>query len=238
MQTNLATDTAPQTEGDDGAGLLDGFRFRPCMTWEDWETGLAIRRAVYGEGRGYDVAIPDEYDRRSWLFLAEDVALGRAIGTMRATPRWGGPVEAEECFTLPLHLRNGQAAEITRFGILPAHRKGRTATVVSLGLSKLVHDFSARIGIRHLIVCAKPERMWTYEWMRFKTTGMKARHTKLGGAEHELISLDFARCYEAVEKHPLEPFFRDARHSQVGVPAHIPSPGIPMADEDAVQIAI
>ena len=183
--------------------------------------------------------MPDEYDHRSWIFIAEDVATGKAVGTMRVTPRWGGAVEAEEYFTLPPHLRGTKAAEITRFAILPGYRKGKTfLPVVSLGLFKLVRDFSARIGIRHLIVCSKPERMWTYDWMRFKTTGKKAHYAKLNDAEHELISLDLVRCFEGAEDHPFYGFFRDAQYAEVEIPIRVPAPGLPFEDNDASRIAV
>lgn len=231
-------DTAPAPVDDFVAGILQGFRFRVCQTSEDWEAALEIRRSVYRESCGYEVPIPDEYDGRSWLFIAEDVATGAAVGTMRVTPRYSGPVEAEEYFTLPRHLRQN-SAEITRFAIMPGYRKGKTfLPVVSLGLFKLVRDFSARIGIRHLIVCSKAERMWTYEWMRFKTTGKRARYSKLNDAEHELISLDLVRCFEGAEDHPFYGFFRDARYQEVEVPARIPSPGLPFVPDDASHVAI
>jgi N-acyl-L-homoserine lactone synthetase len=235
MQTahQIATTDTPTTDQDDFvAGLLQGFRFRVCQTREDWEAAIEVRRAIYRESLGYEVPVPDEYDRRSWLFLAEDTATGKVVGTMRVTPRFAGRLESEEYFTLPRNLRDPMALEITRFAILPEYRKGKTfLPVVSLGLFKLAKEFGTRIGGRHLVVCSKAERMWTYEWMRFKTTGLKARYEKLNDAEHELISCDIQRTLSDMDDHPFGPFFKYAKYEEVEVPARIPSPGMPWDDE-------
>jgi N-acyl-L-homoserine lactone synthetase len=220
------------------AHLLEGFRFRVCQTPEDWDAALQIRRGVYQSSCGYEVPVPDDYDRRSWLFVAEDVATGKAVGTMRVTPRWSGPLEAEEYFSLPTYLRTPMSLEITRFAILPEYRKGRTfLPVVSLGLFKLVREFAARVGARHLVVCSKAERLWTYEWMRFKTTGLKARYEKLADAEHELISCDIHRTLDGMDDHPFGPFFKYTKYREVEVPARIPSPGMPW-DEQVAPVAV
>jgi N-acyl-L-homoserine lactone synthetase len=222
--------TFPDDDEDFVASLLRGYEFRVCERHEDWDAALAIRRRVYGAGCGYDVEIPDEYDARSWLFLAEDRATGEAVGTMRVTPRWRGALEAEEYFTLPRYLRTPMALEITRFAILPEYRKGKTfLPVVSLGLFKLLWSFATRIGASYFIVCSKPERLWTYDWLRFRTTGLKAAYAKLAGAEHELISFDLQRApiEYAASHHPFEAFFTNDRIREVVVPARIPGPGAP-----------
>ena len=57
---------------------------------------------------------------------------------MRLTPRFAGPLEPEEYFTLPKAFRSPRSVELNRFAILPAYRKGKTfLPVVSLGLFKL-----------------------------------------------------------------------------------------------------
>lgn len=226
------TETRNAEQDDFIAGLLQGYRFRVCETREDWEASIEVRRAVYRESLGYEVPVPDEYDQRSWLFLAEDVTTGKVVGTMRVTPRFAGRLEAEEYFMLPRNLRDPMTLEVTRFAILPEYRKGKTfLPVVSLGLFKLVREFGARIGGRNLVVCSKAERMWTYEWMRFKTTGLKARYAKLGDIEHELISCDIQRTINEMDDHPFGPFFKYGCFEEVQVPSRIPSPGMPWDDE-------
>src|SRR5690349_9498456 len=156
MQTAHQIEPAADTNDDFIAGILQGFRFRVCQTREDWEAAIDVRRAIYRESLGYEVPVPDDYDHRSWLFLAEETTTGKVVGTMRVTPRFAGRLEAEEYFTLPRNLRDPMTREITRFAILPEYRKGKTfLPVVSLGLFKLVREFGARIGGRYLVVCSK-----------------------------------------------------------------------------------
>jgi N-acyl-L-homoserine lactone synthetase len=231
------TDTQTTDQDDFVAELLEGFRFRVCQTREDWEAAIEVRRAIYRESLGYEVPVPDEYDHRSWLLLAEEVATGKVVGTMRVTPRFAGRLEAEEYFTLPRNLRDPMSLEITRFAILPDYRKGRTfLPIVSLGLFKLVCEFGSRIGGGNLVVCSKEDRMWTYAWMRFKTTGLRARYEKLNDAGHELISCDIQRTLSDMDDHPFGPFFKYARYEEVDLPARIPSPGMPWSDELAPAI--
>ena len=224
----MRTDAATTIRRSDDARIFEGYRFHLCQTQYDWERAIAVRRSVYHDLSHYEVAIPDAYDDRSWLLLAEDVATGTAAGTMRMTPRAMGTLEAEEYFMLPRHLRAADAAELTRFAILPEYRKGRTfLPIVSLGLFKLVRELAARSGVRHLVVCSRPERLWTYEWMRFRTTGRKARYAKLADAEHELISLDLARAFDRFQDHPFGRFFHHGRYDEIEVTSRMPRPGVP-----------
>src|ERR1051325_10181159 len=74
--------------------LLRGYRFRVCTDPASFAAALDVRRRVYQGGCGYDVPVPDEYDGRSWLLLAEHVEAGETVGTMRIAPRSAGPLEA------------------------------------------------------------------------------------------------------------------------------------------------
>src|SRR5439155_101825 len=75
------------------ADLLRGYRFRVCTDRVAFESALDVRRRIYLGHCGYDVPVPDEYDPRSWLLLAEHVGSGEVVGTMRITPRSAGPHE-------------------------------------------------------------------------------------------------------------------------------------------------
>src|SRR5687767_15458569 len=92
--------------------LLQGYRFRVAETAEDFEAALEVRREVYCGDFGYDVPVPDEYDHRSYLLIAEVEETGEIVGTMRITPREYGPIEAEEYFRLPGALDSTHAIEI------------------------------------------------------------------------------------------------------------------------------
>ena len=215
------------------AGLLRGYRFRVCETAEAARKALDIRRRVYVDASGYRLPIPDAYDTRSWLLLAEEDHSGQPVGSMRLTPRFAGPLEAEEYFTLPRELRSPWAVEINRFAILPAYRKGKLfLPVVSLGLFKLVMRFLQTLDAEHMVIASKPERVWTYEWMRFKRTGLTARYAKLDYTEHELLSYDFRRAVTILEGHPFRDFFVELEYSEVVMPTCAPALGLGMGGND------
>jgi len=212
---------------DPDAALLRGYRFVVCTTAAEAADALEIRRRVYVEGNGYPVAVPDAYDARSWLALARNEATGEPVGSVRITPR-RAPLEAEESFTLPLHLRTPRAAEISRLAILPSHRKGRTfVPVVSLGLFKLLLRFAETICAERLVVCSRAERLWTFEWMGFERTGLGAPYLPLAGVRHELLWGDFTRRAEILATHPFRRFFLDVEYDEVRVPAVVPPLGVP-----------
>jgi N-acyl-L-homoserine lactone synthetase len=224
---DLSTDDL-STDLDAGqSGLLAGYRFSVCDTPESFARALEVRRQIYVGNIGYEVPVPDSYDARSWLLLAEHVASGRAVGTMRLTPRFGGAFELEEYFTLPRELQSPRAVELSRFAILPEFRKGTTfVPVVSLGLFMLTRSWLDRIGAHLMVICAKPEKVWTYEWLRFQRTGRTAPYGKLGNVEHELLWCDFRRWCDArgdvtFQDHPFREFFT-ARHREVEVPTEMP----------------
>jgi N-acyl-L-homoserine lactone synthetase len=220
-------ETGIGTEQDLLAGMLEGFRFSVCETVEQAEAALELRDGVYNGSSGYSVPVPDEYDVRSWLLIAEDTTTGKVVGTMRLTPRSGGTLESEEYFELPAALRTPGAIELNRFAILPEYRKGKTfIPVVSFGLFKLVHEFLASIGAEHMVVSSKAERMWTYEWLGFQRTGQVAHYEKLNGAEHELLAYDFQARGETLAEHPFRDLFFNVDYDEVMVPSHAPRLGL------------
>ena len=146
---------------------------------------------------------------------------------MRLTPRLAGRLELEKYFTLPAPLRSPKSIELNRFAILPGHRKGKTfLPVVSLGLFKLVHTFLASLEAAYMVIASKPERVWTYEWMRFERTGQSARYGQLDGAEHELLWYDFERAPVILEGHPFRAFFIDLDYREVLLPDRLPALGL------------
>lgn len=221
MQTTelAGTSNDPQAEKLFLEGLLEGYRFFVAQTPEEVAQALEIRRRIYHDEVGYDVAIPDEYDHRSWFLLAEEIETGKRVGTIRLTPRTEGLLEAEEYFRLPLPLQARISLEVSRFAILPEYRKGKTfLPVVSLGLFNLTRCFADAMSFKYLVICSKAERLWTYEWLRFRRTGIVARYEKLKGAEHELLFLSFDWTEEALADHPLRVFIDGTRIPGVELP--------------------
>ena len=202
--TNLTETTA--TESADTFGLTDllkGYRFRVAETAEEFEAALNLRREVYCGDFGYDVPVPDEYDHRSYLLIAEVEETGEIVGTMRVTPRELGPVETEEYFRLPRNLDSRNAVEISRFAIKRSHRKTRTfLPVISVGLFKLVYELSMFLGADYQIVCTKSEKLFSYLTMGFTQTGIKKSYAKLNGVEHELLFHEFRRIPETMADNP------------------------------------
>ena len=205
--------------------LLRGYRFRVCTDPASFAAALDVRRRVYQGGCGYDVPVPDEYDGRSWLLLAEHVETGETVGTMRITPRSAGPLEAEEYFHLPRQLRHPRTVEVTRFAILPAHRRSdNMLPAVSFGLFKLLINFLEQIGAERAVVCSKEERAWTYEWLSFERTGLSTCYTKLANAEHHLLCADL-RAMRNRRDHELWPFIFAMQPAEVVLPEITPNDG-------------
>src|SRR5262249_2871074 len=82
-------------------------------------------------------------------------------------------------------------------------------------LFRLCYDFALAIGARYEIVCSKPERTWTYTSMGFLETGITAEYTKLNGAMHELLSVDFREAVDFLRDNPFKALFLDANFPEV-----------------------
>jgi N-acyl-L-homoserine lactone synthetase len=225
--TQKTIETGFESQEDFIAGILEGYRFSVCRNAREIAEALEVRRQVYVGSSGYEIPVPDAYDPRSWLLIARDMKTQKVVGTVRITPRFGGPLEAEEYFKLPGSLRSAKAFEISRFAILPEYRKGKTfLPVVSLGLFKCVMRFLESLDADYMVICSKPEKIWTYTWMRFQSTGLRATYEKLNNAEHELLWYDFRHAAEILEGHPFQPFFVELDYDQVVIPSDRPALGL------------
>ena len=203
MQSTATALTGTQATDSYLSTLLNGYRFRLAETPEDFAAALELRREVYCGDFGYEVPVPDEYDHRSYLLIAECEETGEMVGTMRITPRELGPIEAEEYFRLPGKLDSTKAVEISRFAIKRSHRKTRTfLPVISVGLFKLCYEFSMYLGADYQIVCTKEEKLASYLSMGFRSTGIKEGYAKLNGTPHELLFHDFRRVAVTLKDNP------------------------------------
>src|SRR5262249_17941419 len=160
-------------------------------------------RRVYVDLCGYDVPVPDGYDSRSWLLVAEDAESGQPVGSMRITPRTHGPLELEEYLRLPDRLAPPALVAVSPFAVLPAHHRTRRRfpPPAALGLYKLVSQLVRRVGADYVVICAKPERSWSYRWLGFEPTGLSTRYGKLGATEHDLLTCDLRRDMQALRRH-------------------------------------
>jgi N-acyl-L-homoserine lactone synthetase len=234
----IAPSAAPDAEEEFKRGILKGYRFRLCTDAAMVEQALDVRRQVYVQGNGYDVPVPDAVDPRSWILLAEDTETGKACGTLRLTPRSHGPLECEEYFQLPRELRVPGAIEITRFAILPEYRKGKTfLPVVSLGLFTLTKQLLDRSGASHIVIAVKPQRLWTFQWMRFQDSGLTARYTALDGSLHHLMSYELATAAERLVDHPFYDFLVGGTFPEIETPEAFPPLGVGIPDEEPLRFA-
>jgi len=207
-------------------GLLRGYRFTVCEDRESVARAIDVRRRVYRDGCGYDVPVPDDYDGRSWLLLAEHVASGEAVGSMRITPRFAGAFEAEAYLRLPAALTRPTAVEITRFAIVPEHRHSRRfLPVVALGLYKLACLFMRQVGATDVVICSRPARTWAYRWLAFSPAGLTCRYSKLGNAEHELLTCDVADGMVKHRDHRFWEFVFEIVNPELVLPEIVPIPG-------------
>ena len=230
MLTHTAQDITSNQVGRIPAELLDGYRFRVCESESDAPRAIEVRRRVYRESCGYSVPVPDEIDARSWLLLAEETETGLAVGTVRITPRFAGPLECEEYVQLPTRFETPGAIEITRLAILPEYRKTNVLVpAVSFGLFRLTYEFAMQLGATAEIVCAKPERVMSYVLMGFRPTGRSASYTKLNGARHELLWHDF-RHAELVENEMFRRLYLGDGFPQVVRPTSAPSLGLAVSE--------
>ncbi len=211
--------------------LLHDHRFSVCEEPADVVRAIDVRRQVYRGVCGYDVPVPDEYDKRSWVLLAEHVRSGRAVGSMRVTPRSAGHLEAEEYFRLPALLRATGVVEVTRFAIPPEPRhSSRFFPAVALGLYKLVCQFTRQLRASHVVICSKPERSFAYQRLGFAPTGLTACYTKLANAEHELLTCDVRGDMQQHRAHRFWEFVFETDHPEVSVPGRVPPLGVGFAE--------
>ena len=226
IQQIVSTEVAPRHRSI-FQGLLRGYRFSVCEDPASVERAIHVRRQVYQVGCGYDVPVPDEYDGRSWMLLAEHVRSGQPVGSMRVTPRSAGPLEAEEYFRLPAGLRAPGVVEVTRFAILPEHRQSkRFLPVVALGLYKLVCHFTRQLHATQVVICSRPERSFAYQWLAFTNSGLTARYAKLGNAEHELLTCDVRGDMAQHRGHRYWEFVFDIEHPEIVLRDEVPALGL------------
>lgn len=198
--------------------MLQGYRFRVCETADDVSRALDVRRRVYVEELGNTFPIPDPYDHRSLLLLAEDARTGEAIGTMRLTPRAAGHLEVEEHFELPEQYCASDTVEITRFTILPEYR----GTNVMAGILKLMVTCLQRMDARWLVAGATQARIHTYAWLTMMNTGTTSHYEGLNGEEVTLMACNFPVAARTMpESHPLREFLLEMDSPEIEISSRV-----------------
>jgi len=75
------------------------------------------------------------------------------------------------------------------------------------------------------VMCAREERIWTFEWLRFQRTGMVARYAMLGNVEHELLTMDVGTRLHDHDDLGLAEFLFDTDHPEIKLPVIQPGLG-------------
>ncbi len=140
------------------------FTIRVVRDDEALRKAVAIRQAAYGRhmpalGERLRVPEPNDYDAGSVVLLAESKMDGSPIGTMRIQTNRFGPLSIEQGVTLPAWLKGRRLAEATRLGV----DLGRTGRVVKMLLCKAFYLYSLEIGIKWMIIGARPPVDRQYE---------------------------------------------------------------------------
>ncbi len=189
--------------------LLHGYRFRVCEDEESAARAVALRR----DGG-------DAYDTRSWLLVAEHVATGETVGTLRITPRLLGPLAAEEHVALPRDLALAKSFELSRLEIACGARSS-TVAAVTAGLFKLAYEFCLYMGSECQIACADRETAATYVAFGFRETAPVA---SAGG--RVLLAHDFRRAGTGLRGNRFHELFCELDVAEVVLPARTPQLGL------------
>lgn len=226
MERGEKSGGAPGRPGvDPWATLTAGYRFFVVAGSTDAREALDVRSRVYGQKVGSPIEVPDAFDEYTWLLGAVHTASDRIVGTMRITPHRGGPFECEEFFDLPLRFRQERAVEITRFAVLPEHRRrADSLPPVSLGLFHLASGLCRKIEADCVVIASRAEQISTYRWLGFEQTGLISNYGTLADAPHELLWLDFARLGR-FEWHALSEFFAGHARPEIHLPEQLPAAG-------------
>jgi len=201
------------------------FTLRPVETYAD----LLIACAVRAEAYGYKVPAyresmtqPDAVDASPWtaIFLCEDKACGKPVGTMRvqSTTRGGTKLEIEKYVTPPPELELHGRAEITRLSSIIG-----ADPFVRLALWKAAYLYCMATQARWLVMgVRKPALIRAYEKMGAKDIFDDKKSVPLGHAgnmPHRVLALDIGSCEQAwrAGNHPMLNFMVGTVHPDLCV---------------------
>ena len=201
------------------------FTLRPVETHEDLKRACAVRAEAYGHkvpAFRESMAEPDDVDRSPYtmIFLCEDKADGRAVGTMRVqtTTRGEAPLEIERYIKPPPELELFGRGEITRLSsILGAD------PFVRLALWKAGYMYCMATQVRWLMMgVRKPSLLRAYEKMGAVDVFDDRRTVPLayaGNLPHRILALDIGSCEQnwRDKNHPMLHFMVGTVHRDISV---------------------
>lgn len=199
------------------------FTLRPAETYEDLLQACAIRAEAYGHkvpSYRESMAVPDAVDACPWttVFLCEDKATGRPVGSMRIQTcvHGQGGIELEKYAELPEEITGSQRAEITRLASVSA-----ADPFVRLAMWKAGYLFCVDQSIRWLVMgVRKPSLIRAYEKMGARDVYADQRGVPLGYAgnlPHRVFALNIPECPQRwlANQHPLLRFMTGTKHADI-----------------------
>ena len=205
--TTARIEPVPSTTGASFRTLLRGYRFRVCEDEDSAARAIAVRRD----------STPDAYDTRSWLLVAEHLATGTVVGTLRVTPRLLGPLAAEEHVELPSDLALPKSFELSQLAIVRGARRSMLAAVTT-GLFKLAYEFCLYMGSECQVACCDAATAATYVAFGF--------HTVATTDGRVLLAHDFRRAGTKLRGNRHHELFCHLDVAEVVLPTRTPQLGL------------
>ena len=201
------------------------FTLNPVETYEDLMRACSVRSEAYGHkvpAYRESMARPDAVDASPWtaIFLCEDKATGRAVGTMRiqSTTRGHTKLEIEKYVIPPPELELHGRAEITRLASVIG-----ADPFVRLALWKAGYLYCMATQARWLLMgVRKPSLLRAYEKMGAKDIFDDRHSVPLGHAgnlPHRVLALDIGSCDQnwRENNHPMLNFMVGTVHPDITV---------------------
>lgn len=201
------------------------FRLRPVETHDDLLAACSVRAQAYGykvPAYRETMAKPDPIDLSPWtaVFLCEDKASGRPIGTMRiqSTTRGEGGIEIEKYVSPPPEVALYGRAEISRLSSVVG-----ADPFVRLALWKAGYLYCMATQVRWLMIgVRKPALIRAYERMGARDIEHSRRLVPLpygGNLPHRIMVLDIGSCDQRWREsnHPLLQFMVGTVHHDIDV---------------------
>ena len=201
------------------------FTLRVVETYADLLLACRVRADAYGHkvpAYRETMAVPDAVDASPWtaIFLCEDKATGKAVGTMRiqSTTRGDAELEIEKYVTPPAELCLHGRAEVTRLSSVVG-----ADPFVRLALWKAAYLHCMAVQARWLLIgVRKPSLIRAYEQMGAADIFNDRRTVPLGHAgnlPHRVFALDIGSCEKnwRSDNHPILAFMVDTVHPDISV---------------------
>ncbi len=201
------------------------FTLRPVETYADLLTACSVRAEAYGHkipAYRESMARPDAVDASPWtaIFLCEDKATGKPVGTMRiqSTTRGNTKLEIENYIVPPPELELHGRAEITRLSSIIG-----ADPFVRLALWKAGYLYCMATQARWLLMgVRKPALLRAYERMGARDIYDDRRAVPLGhggNLPHRVLALDIGACEQnwRANNHPMLNFMVGTVHRDISV---------------------